>query len=386
MSATAPTETAAASRTCASTSPTSPGDGGLLGGGAGARASRRWTTAPTGSVDDVAEHTVWINRVPEPRTVKQRVHLDVLVRGGRRAAGDRGEAGGRGSRAGRLLADPEGGELCAFVRPPERLAALPAAGDRRRRGGPGAGSRRWWARPARHRSRGRATTGRSGGWSRPPDCRWSGCSSRCRSRSGSRTGSTGTCWATPPDWCSGRRTAAAAARRRSGLGRAGRPGGQRVLRLPAAVIMGFSCCATSSGRHNSRSTTVSRSLPRSGRDAHRTRITVRRIIAPRSLRRRPRRRPGDHRRRTGRRRRSSCQAAAARSPTRRWPTRSPRCMKDSRRHQGPDLGGGHRRRHGQRALRAQRQPGHRCRLPTPRSSPRPRPCTPSVPAIGSRPR
>ncbi|MET1005945.1 MAG: VOC family protein, partial [Propionibacteriaceae bacterium] len=25
-------------------------------------------------VDDVAEHTVWVNPVPEPRTVKQRVH------------------------------------------------------------------------------------------------------------------------------------------------------------------------------------------------------------------------------------------------------------------------------------------------------------------------
>ncbi|HEY5978980.1 MAG TPA: VOC family protein [Microlunatus sp.] len=29
--------------------------------------------------DDVAEHTVWINPVPEPRSVKQRVHLDVGV-------------------------------------------------------------------------------------------------------------------------------------------------------------------------------------------------------------------------------------------------------------------------------------------------------------------
>ena len=31
-------------------------------------------------VDDVAEHTVWVNPVPEARTVKQRVHLDVAVR------------------------------------------------------------------------------------------------------------------------------------------------------------------------------------------------------------------------------------------------------------------------------------------------------------------
>ena len=27
-------------------------------------------------VDDVPEHTLWVNKVPEPRTVKQRVHLD----------------------------------------------------------------------------------------------------------------------------------------------------------------------------------------------------------------------------------------------------------------------------------------------------------------------
>ena len=40
---------------------------------------------PSGSdfrlVDDVPEHTLWVNKVPEPRTVKQRVHLDVHVVG-----------------------------------------------------------------------------------------------------------------------------------------------------------------------------------------------------------------------------------------------------------------------------------------------------------------
>ena len=71
--------------------------------------------------DDVAEHTVWINAVPEPRTVKQRVHLDVAVR-------DVAELLAIGATHVRelprwtLLSDPEGGELCAFVRPPERLA------------------------------------------------------------------------------------------------------------------------------------------------------------------------------------------------------------------------------------------------------------------------
>ena len=30
-------------------------------------------------VDGVPEHTLWVNKVPEARTVKQRVHLDVDV-------------------------------------------------------------------------------------------------------------------------------------------------------------------------------------------------------------------------------------------------------------------------------------------------------------------
>jgi glyoxalase superfamily protein len=71
-------------------------------------------------VDDTAEHTVWVNEVPEPRTVKQRVHLDVRV--GRVA-----ELQPAGATVVRelprwtLLTDPEGGELCAFVRPTSEL-------------------------------------------------------------------------------------------------------------------------------------------------------------------------------------------------------------------------------------------------------------------------
>ena len=74
-------------------------------------------------VADVAEHTVWVNAVPETRTVKQRVHLDVLV-------GDVAELLRIGAEVvtelprWTLLRDPEGGELCAFVRPPERLDRL----------------------------------------------------------------------------------------------------------------------------------------------------------------------------------------------------------------------------------------------------------------------
>lgn len=68
--------------------------------------------------DAIAEHTVWINRVPEPRTVKQRVHLDVLVREVRELE-SRGATVLRELPRWTLLADPEGGELCAFVRPPD---------------------------------------------------------------------------------------------------------------------------------------------------------------------------------------------------------------------------------------------------------------------------
>ncbi len=70
--------------------------------------------------DPVDEHTVWLNRVPEPRTAKNRVHLDVHT-------GDLAGLLGAGatvlddSQRWTLLADPEGGEFCAFVRPPDRL-------------------------------------------------------------------------------------------------------------------------------------------------------------------------------------------------------------------------------------------------------------------------
>ena len=62
------------------------------------------------------QHTVWVNRVPEPVTVKQRVHIDVH-------AGGPDEVLARGATAVDLesfrwavLRDPEGGELCVFTR------------------------------------------------------------------------------------------------------------------------------------------------------------------------------------------------------------------------------------------------------------------------------
>ena len=70
--------------------------------------------------DDVDEHTVWLNLVPEPRTVKNRVHLDADVA----AVDDVVAAGARvtdDTQPWTVLVEDQAGELCAFVRPPERL-------------------------------------------------------------------------------------------------------------------------------------------------------------------------------------------------------------------------------------------------------------------------
>ena len=75
---------------------------------------------PNRLVDGVPAHTLWLNQVPEPRTVKQRVHLDVHVA----AVSDLLDLGATvldDTQRWTVLADPEGGELCAFVRDPSDL-------------------------------------------------------------------------------------------------------------------------------------------------------------------------------------------------------------------------------------------------------------------------
>ena len=86
-------------------------------------------------------HTVWINAVPEPKTAKNRMHLDVHVRSVDELLALGATVVGEQPRW-TVMADPEGGEFCAFVReepPPYRLyeVGLDAA-DARRVG-------RWWA-------------------------------------------------------------------------------------------------------------------------------------------------------------------------------------------------------------------------------------------------
>jgi hypothetical protein len=71
--------------------------------------------------DDVDEHAVWLNVVPEPRTVKQRVHLDVNTDAVARLVGNGATVIDR-SLPWTVLTDPEGGEFCGFVRSPEVLS------------------------------------------------------------------------------------------------------------------------------------------------------------------------------------------------------------------------------------------------------------------------
>ncbi|HSU01631.1 MAG TPA: VOC family protein, partial [Nocardioides sp.] len=69
-------------------------------------------------------HTLWVNPVDRPRRAKNRVHLDVdcasvddLVALGATVTAAAADTGLGWTR----MADPEGNDFCAFVRPAERL-------------------------------------------------------------------------------------------------------------------------------------------------------------------------------------------------------------------------------------------------------------------------
>ena len=98
--------------------------------------------------------TIWVNAVPEPKTVKHRAHLDVgaaalapIVELGATVVLPAEESGFAWSQ----MADPEGGEFCVFVRPaqpPSPVATLKelvvdTADSRRRRRWPGGGPTCW---------------------------------------------------------------------------------------------------------------------------------------------------------------------------------------------------------------------------------------------------
>jgi predicted enzyme related to lactoylglutathione lyase len=65
-----------------------------------------------------AAHTIWLNPVPEPKTVKNRVHLDVHTHSLAEltAAGARVLQPATAVQAWTVLSDPDGQEFCAFVR------------------------------------------------------------------------------------------------------------------------------------------------------------------------------------------------------------------------------------------------------------------------------
>jgi glyoxalase superfamily protein len=90
---------------------------------------RPYANGEGGVFGPTPQHTLWFNRVPEPRTVKHRVHLDIYAE----SLADLEELGARvvlppgDDRRWTVMADPEGGEFCAFLRthpPAERLHGL----------------------------------------------------------------------------------------------------------------------------------------------------------------------------------------------------------------------------------------------------------------------
>ena len=62
------------------------------------------------------EHTIWVNAVPEPKTAKHRWHVDVNAASVAEIERLGATVVDADSFRWTLMADPEGGELCAFVR------------------------------------------------------------------------------------------------------------------------------------------------------------------------------------------------------------------------------------------------------------------------------
>jgi catechol 2,3-dioxygenase-like lactoylglutathione lyase family enzyme len=75
-------------------------------------------------VGPTPRHTVWINTVPEPVTVKQRVHLDVYADSVDDLVALGGVVVDAGSFPWTVMKDVEGGELCVFGTRADRPAGL----------------------------------------------------------------------------------------------------------------------------------------------------------------------------------------------------------------------------------------------------------------------
>jgi hypothetical protein len=105
------------------------GDPARLGAFWAAVLGRTWQAQENGDgqlTGPTPEDTIWVNQVPEPKTVKHRVHLDIYARdlaGLEELGATIVEPRPRWT----VMADPEGGEFCAFLRPEvpaERLHGL----------------------------------------------------------------------------------------------------------------------------------------------------------------------------------------------------------------------------------------------------------------------
>ncbi len=108
-------------------------DAGVIGTFWATVLARRWESSEdvgAGKITGVEPgDTIWINAVPEPQQVKQRVHLDVYARSidDLVALGSRVDLPAGDGRRWTVMQDPEGGQYCAFLRdepPAERLHGL----------------------------------------------------------------------------------------------------------------------------------------------------------------------------------------------------------------------------------------------------------------------
>jgi hypothetical protein len=108
------------------------GDPARLGAFWAAVLGRAWVAQDDGDgrlTGPTPQHTIWVNRVPEAQAAKHRVHLDIYARdlADLEALGATIVEPQNGTRAWTVMADPEGGEFCAFLRselPAERLHGL----------------------------------------------------------------------------------------------------------------------------------------------------------------------------------------------------------------------------------------------------------------------
>jgi catechol 2,3-dioxygenase-like lactoylglutathione lyase family enzyme len=95
------------------------GDPGVLGAFWAAALDLELHTQESGDTyltGPTKEHTIWVNRVPEPKTVKHRMHLDLNVGSVDELTALGATVLDADSFRWTLMADPEGGEFCAFVR------------------------------------------------------------------------------------------------------------------------------------------------------------------------------------------------------------------------------------------------------------------------------